>query len=80
MFLTAAEVGQQLGLRRSRVYELAAAGLLPVVRLGKRMLFPRRGLDELADAAIQRAQDTLTGGVSATAPQGTTAPSRQRIA
>jgi excisionase family DNA binding protein len=58
MFLTAAEVGQELGLKKSRVYELAAAGLLPVVRLGRRMLFPRRGLDELVDAAIEQARQT----------------------
>ena len=56
LFLTAAEVGRQLGVRKSRVYELAAGGMLPVVRLGRRMLFPRRGLEELADAAIERAR------------------------
>ena len=54
MFLTVEEVGRQLGLKRSRVYELAAAGMLLVVRLGRRMLFPRRGLDQPVDAAIQR--------------------------
>lgn len=54
IFLTAAEVGRELGVRKSRVYELAASGMLPVVRLGRRMLFPRRGLEELADAAIER--------------------------
>lgn len=56
IFLTAAEVGRELGVRKSRVYELAASGMLPVVRLGRRMLFPRRGLEELADAAIERAR------------------------
>jgi len=61
-FLTAEEVGKQLGLRRSRVYELAAGGLLPVVRLGRRMLFPRHGLDELAQAAIERARAGLLEG------------------
>jgi excisionase family DNA binding protein len=60
MFLSAAEVGQQLGLHKSRVYELAAAGLLPVVRLGRRMLFPRRGLEQIAEAAIERARARLT--------------------
>lgn len=56
MFLTAAEVGLELGVRKSRVYELAASGMLPVVRLGRRVLFPRRGLEDLADAAIERAR------------------------
>jgi len=35
LFLTVEEVGRRLGVRRSRVYELAASGLLPVVRLGR---------------------------------------------
>lgn len=56
IFLTVEEVGAQLRVRRSRVYELAASGLLPVVRLGRRMLFPRRGLEALADEAIARAR------------------------
>jgi excisionase family DNA binding protein len=59
MFLTAAEVGQELGLKKSRVYELATAGLLPAVRLGRRMLFPRRGLDMLVESAIERTRARL---------------------
>jgi excisionase family DNA binding protein len=54
MFLSADEVGRELGVSRSRVYELAAAGQLPFFRMGRRMWFPRRGLDALADAAIRR--------------------------
>lgn len=57
MFLTASEVGHELGLKKSRVYELAAGGLLPVVRLGRRILFPRRGLETLVDTAIERAKE-----------------------
>jgi excisionase family DNA binding protein len=59
LFLTATEVGQQLGLGKSRVYALAADGLLPAVRLGRRMWFPRRGLEALADAAIERAEERM---------------------
>jgi excisionase family DNA binding protein len=62
MFLTATEVGRQLGVRKSRVYELAAGGMLPTVRLGRRILFPRRGLEELADAAIARAKVSSLAG------------------
>jgi excisionase family DNA binding protein len=57
LFLNASEVGEQLGLRKSRVYALAAEGLLPTVRLGRRILFPRRGLDALAEQAIERARE-----------------------
>ena len=42
LFLTATEVGHQLGLQKSRVYALAAEGLIPTVRLGRRIWFPRR--------------------------------------
>ena len=61
LFLTATEVGQQLGLGKSRVYELAAEGLLPTVRLGRRMWFPKRGLEALANAAIERAAERIAG-------------------
>src|SRR6266536_2686389 len=60
-FLSATEVGQQLGLGKSRVYALAAEGLIPTVRLGRRIWFPRRGLDALADAAIERAEERIAG-------------------
>ena len=59
LFLSATEVGRLLGIRKSRVYALAAEGLLPTVRLGRRMWFPRRGLDALTDAAIKRAQERM---------------------
>ena len=59
LFLTATEVGRELGIQKSRVYELAAGGLLPVVRLGRRVLFPRRGLEELAQLAIERVKATM---------------------
>lgn len=58
MFLTATEVGRELGVGKSRVYELAAGGVLPTVRLGRRIYFPRRGLEELAEAAIERVMST----------------------
>ena len=45
-------LGETLTDREGRGHEMA--GLLPVVRLGRRMLFPRRGLDMLVDAAIER--------------------------
>ena len=35
--LTAAEVSRRLGVPRSRTYQLARKGLLPVVRLGRQL-------------------------------------------
>ena len=62
LFLTVEEVGRRLGVRRSRVYELAASGLLPVVRLGRRLRFPRRGLESLAEEAMSRTRSALPDG------------------
>jgi excisionase family DNA binding protein len=56
-FLTAAEVGALLRLKKSRVYELAAADLLPTVRLGRRVLFSRRGMLAMDQAAIDRTME-----------------------
>ena len=61
VFLNASEVGRQLGLRKSRVYELAAEGLLPSVRLGRRVWFPIKGLDALAEAAIEHSRSRVLG-------------------
>jgi excisionase family DNA binding protein len=60
LFLSAIEVGRQLGVCKSRVYALAAEGLLPTVRLGRRLWFPKRGLEALANSAIQRAEERTT--------------------
>lgn len=61
VFISASDVGKQLGLHKSRVYEMAAAGLLPSVRLGRRIWFPVRGLEALADAAIEESRIRLVG-------------------
>jgi len=35
---------------------MAAEGLLPTVRLGRRIWFPKRGLEALAEAAIEESR------------------------
>jgi len=60
LFLSAAEVGALLGLKKSRVYELAAAELLPTVRLGRRVLFSRRGIAAMDQQSIERALERQT--------------------
>ena len=45
-------LADQLGIKRSRAYELVAAGLVPCLRLGKRIYIPTRGLTALAERAI----------------------------
>jgi excisionase family DNA binding protein len=61
MFLAAAQVGQLLGVGASRVYALAAAGRLPIVRMGRRIYFPKRALDELVSESIERARAASEG-------------------
>jgi excisionase family DNA binding protein len=49
--LTVEEAAQLLGISRALGYELVARGELPHVRLGRRIVVPRRALDDLLDAA-----------------------------
>ena len=44
LVLTIAEAAQVLGISRAFAYELCARGELPVIRLGRRRLVPRRAL------------------------------------
>jgi len=44
LVLTVAEAGEMLGISRAFAYELVARGELPVIRLGRRRLVPRRAL------------------------------------
>ena len=44
--LTADELARWLGVPRSRAYELARKGLLPVVRLGKQMRWDEAAVEK----------------------------------
>ena len=48
------EAGELLGISRAFAYELAARGELPCVRLGRRLLVPRKALDALL--VVERGQ------------------------
>jgi excisionase family DNA binding protein len=43
-----------LGISRTLAYESVARGELPAVRLGKRLVVPRRALDQLLESAMDR--------------------------
>ena len=45
-FLTVPEVAKLLRISRNLVYELVAQGVLPSIRLGRRILVPRDLLDQ----------------------------------
>ncbi len=47
--LTVAEAARLLGLSRGAAYAAVKNGQLPVLRIGKRLLVPRRALERLLD-------------------------------
>lgn len=56
LVLTIAEAADVLGISRAFAYELAARGEIPILRLGRRRLVPRKALlamvgEEATDAA-----------------------------
>jgi excisionase family DNA binding protein len=54
--LTIEETAEVLGLSRGAAYDAANKGLLPVVRIGRRLIVPRVALERLlADAIPQPA-------------------------
>jgi excisionase family DNA binding protein len=49
------EAGRRLGISRAHAYELVARGELPHVRLGRRLVVPKRAIEALlarADAEL----------------------------
>ena len=62
LVFTVAEAGELLGISRAFAYELVARGELPVIRLGRRRLIPKRALLELVgmDPAASPGSDPIT--------------------
>jgi excisionase family DNA binding protein len=52
--VTVVEAATLLGISRTLAYELVARGELPHLRLSRRILIPRRALDELLDGGSDR--------------------------
>ena len=44
---TVPEVAKVLGINRNLAYELARSGTLPSIRLGKRLVCPKKAIDRL---------------------------------
>ena len=49
LVLTVTEAAAALGISRTHAYELIARGELPSLRLGRRIVVPRRSLERLVD-------------------------------
>ena len=52
--LTIAEAGALLGISRAHTYELARVGELPSIKLGKRVVVPRRALEQFIENAANK--------------------------
>lgn len=50
MTLTVPEAAERLGISRAFAYELVARGEIPFLRLGRRIVIPRRALERMVDA------------------------------
>lgn len=48
--LSVEEAGRVLGIGRALAYTLARSGEIPTLRLGNRLVVPRRALDRLLDS------------------------------
>ncbi len=60
LVLTIAEAAEVLGVSRAFAYELAARGEIPVLRLGRRRLVPRRALLQMVGEEAQGASPMPT--------------------
>ena len=60
LVVTVPEAAALLGISRALAYNLAAQGELPVIRLGRRLVVPRRALFDLVgeDGSVTRAPAT----------------------
>ena len=57
LLLRATEAGKLLGLGRSKVFAMVAAGELPVIRIGRSVRIPRQALERwIRDQTIEVGQ------------------------
>jgi excisionase family DNA binding protein len=59
--LTVPEVAEALGISRMAAYSAVRAGVIPAIRIGRRVLVPRVALDRLIEAALPEELPRLRG-------------------
>jgi len=62
--LRMSEAAQLLAVSRSKVYELARSGALPIVRVGASMRIPRGRLQALLDGQLDDRPGSHDGGAN----------------
>jgi excisionase family DNA binding protein len=59
LVLSVTEAAGMLGISRGLAYELVARGELPSLRLGRRIVVPRRALEALLEAGVAEPVDPV---------------------
>ncbi len=54
LVVSVGEAARLLGISRAHAYELVARGALAHIRLGRRVVVPRRAIEQLIDSASPR--------------------------
>jgi excisionase family DNA binding protein len=60
LVVSVARAATLLGISKAMAYELAHRGELPVLRLGRRIVVPRTGIDKLVASAVTSASPGAT--------------------
>ena len=67
--LTVRQVAEVLGIARNSVYQAAAAGQIPSVRVGRRILFARRSLESWLSSGTRDHHSRRARGPLASFPE-----------
>ena len=59
LVITVPEAGYLLGISRATAYVLASQGRIPVIKLGKRLVVPKAGLERMLDEAITKQRQNI---------------------
>ena len=59
LVLTVPEAGHLLGISRATAYLLVSQGRIPVIRLGKRLVVPKAGIERMLNEAITKQRQNI---------------------
>jgi len=57
--LTVEEAGELLGISRALAYEMARTGKLPTLRFGKRIVVPKKAVENMLEASAAKATELV---------------------
>ena len=74
--LTVAEAARELGVSRNTAYDAVRRGEIPSIRIGRRILVPRRRLEDLLESGTDDAAPFETPAVHSGLVRERTSPGR----